>query len=154
MLGNRKFGLSEGISCLEYSCHVLFARNLSSPPPPPPPPTKVVNFACWPQPISYQQPPLPPPLLRPHLNWPVMCGHTSAGKPPGKSGCTGCICTLLAGNSSISLARSEEQIHFSHQSLKMLKMASESFIQASLLFLGLFLKISCWVPLIDLASQR
>ena len=57
------------------------------------------------------------------------------------------MCTLLAGNSTISLARSEEQINFSQQSLKMLKMASESFIQASLLFFGLFLKLSCWVPL-------
>ena len=29
----------------------------------------------------------------------------------------------------------------------MLKMVSESFIYALLLFLGLFLNISCWVPL-------
>ena len=29
----------------------------------------------------------------------------------------------------------------------MLKMASESFIHALLLFLGLYLKFSCWVPL-------
>ena len=36
---------------------------------------------------------------------------------------------------------------FSQQSPKMLKMASESFIHALLLFLGLFLKISRWVPL-------
>ena len=57
----------------------------------------------------------------------------------------GCRCILLAGNSSISLARSEEQINFSQQSPKMLKMASESFIHALLLFLGLFLKISRWV---------
>ena len=54
----------------------------------------------------------------------------------------GCRCTLLPGNSSISFAGSEEQIHFSQQSSKMLKMASESFIHAFLLFLGLFLKIS------------
>ena len=58
-----------------------------------------------------------------------------------------CRCTLLAGNSSVSLARSEEQITFCQQSPKMLKMASESFIHALLLFLGLFLKISRWVPL-------
>ena len=80
----------------------------------------------------------PPPSLRPHLNWPVMCGHTSAGKPPSKSGCTGCMCTLVAGNSTISLARSEEQINFSQQSLKMLKMASESFRCCSLVFFSNF----------------
>ena len=51
-------------------------------------------------------------------------------------------CTLLAGNSSISLTGSEEQINFSKQSPKMLKMASESFIYALLLFLSLFLKFS------------
>ena len=54
---------------------------------------------------------------------------------------------LLAGNSFISLAGSEEQINFSQQSPKMLKMALESFIHALLLFLGLFLKISRRVPL-------
>ena len=57
-------------------------------------------------------------------------------------------CTLLAGNSSISLAGSEDKrINFSQQSPKMLKMASESFIHVLLLFLDLFLKISRWVPL-------
>ena len=61
----------------------------------------------------------------------------------------GCSCTLLAGNSSISLAGNEEQIHYSQQSPKMLKLASESFIHALLLFLGLFLKISLWVPLMS-----
>ena len=50
-------------------------------------------------------------------------------------------------SSSISLAGSEERINFSQQSPKMLKMASKSFIHALLLFLGLFLKISRWVPL-------
>ena len=54
---------------------------------------------------------------------------------------------LLAGNSFISLAGSEEQINFSQQSPKMLKMALESFIHALFLFLGLFLKISRRVPL-------
>ena len=70
--------------------------------------SEIGNLGCL---RGFQHPP-PPPSLRPHLNWPVMCGHTSAGKPPSKSGCTGCMCTLLAGNSSISLARSEEQINF------------------------------------------
>ena len=59
----------------------------------------------------------------------------------------GCRCTLLAGDSSISLAGSEEQINFFQQSPKMLKIVSENFIHALLLFLGLFLKISRWVPL-------
>ena len=54
---------------------------------------------------------------------------------------------MLAGNSAISLSESEEQINMSQQSPKMLKMASESFIHSLLLVLGLFLKISRWVPL-------
>ena len=61
--------------------------------------------------------------------------------------------TLLAVNSSISLAGSEEQIHFSQQSPKMLKMASESSIHALLLLLGLFVKISYWVPLLTMTSK-
>ena len=56
----------------------------------------------------------------------------------------GCRCILLVGNSSISLARRVERINLSP---KMLKMASESFIHALLLFLGLFLKIYRRVPL-------
>ena len=59
----------------------------------------------------------------------------------------GFSCILLSPNSSISLAGSEEQINFSQQSPKMLKMASETFIHVLLLFLGLFLKISRCVPL-------
>ena len=62
-----------------------------------------------------------------------MSGHTSVGKLP-VSQVVGCRCTLLAGNYSVSLSESEEQINFSWQSLKMLKMASESFIHALLLF--------------------
>ena len=54
---------------------------------------------------------------------------------------------MLAGNSSISLAGSEEQITFFQQSPKMLKIVSENFIHALLLLVGLFLKISPWVPL-------
>ena len=50
-------------------------------------------------------------------------------------------------SSSISLAGSEEQINFSQRSPKVLKMASKSSNRALLLFLGLFLKISRWVPL-------
>ena len=47
---------------------------------------------------------------------------------------------MLAGNSAISLAGSEEQINFFQQSPEMLQMASESFINTLLLFLGLFLR--------------
>ena len=54
---------------------------------------------------------------------------------------------MLAENSSISLAGSEEQIIFFQQSPKMLRIVSVNFIHALLLFLGLFLKISRWVPL-------
>ena len=56
------------------------------------------------------------------------------------------VVRLLARNSSISLAGSEEQIIFFQQSPKMLKIVSENFIHALLLFLGLFLNISRWVP--------
>ena len=47
---------------------------------------------------------------------------------------------MLAGNSSISLAGSEEQINLFQPSPEMLKMASESIIDTLLLFLGLFLR--------------
>ena len=67
-----------------------------------------------------------------------MPGHTSAEKHPSKVAAH--RRTLQAGNSSISLPGSEEQINVSQQSPKMLKMASESFIHALLLFLVLFLK--------------
>ena len=59
----------------------------------------------------------------------------------------GCRCTLPAGNSSNSFAGCEDQIHFSQESLEMLKMASESFIHALLFVLGLVLKISRWMSL-------
>ena len=55
-------------------------------------------------------------------------------------------CTLLAGNSSISLAESEELITFSQKSPKMLKMASERFVHFLLLFLGLFSKFPAGCP--------
>ena len=59
----------------------------------------------------------------------------------------GCRCTLLAGNSSTSLAGSGEQINFYQKSSKMLKKASESFIHALLLFSSFFSQNSRWVPL-------
>ena len=131
---------------VQNSCYGLFVINL---PLPPSPTTERVNFADRSPLFSYRTPPLPTTeglnfALWPHPNWPAMSGHTSAGKLPSKSGCR---CTLLAGNSSNSLARSKEQINFSQQSPKMFKMASESFIHALLSFLGLFLHISLWVPL-------
>ena len=85
----------------------------------------------------------------PLKRWFSSFGHTQfpLDPPLPTAEVAGCRCTLLAGNSSISLAGSEEQINFSQQSPKMLKMASESCVHALLLFLGLFLKISPWVPL-------
>ena len=50
----------------------------------------------------------------------------------------GCRCTLLAGNSFISLAGSGEQINLCQQSPKMLKTSSESFIHALVLFFWSF----------------
>ena len=59
-----------------------------------------------------------------------------------------CRCTLLAGNSSTSLAGSGEQINFYQKSSKMLKKASEhGFIHALLLFSSFFSQNSRWVPL-------
>ena len=58
---------------------------------------------------------------------------------------------VLDANLFISLAESEEQMNFSQQSPKMLKIATDIFIHIFLLFLGLFLKIFSkifrWVPL-------
>ena len=90
-----------------------------------------MNFALGSHPFSYS---------------PEMPAHTSAEKHPSKVAAR--RRTLLAGNSSISLPGSEEQLNVFHQSPKMLKMASESIIHALLLFLVLFLKISRCVPLI------
>ena len=89
-----------------------------------------MNFALGSHPFSYS---------------PEMPAHTSAEKHPSKVAAR--RRTLLAGNSSISLPGSEEQLNVFHQSPKMLKMASESIIHALLLFSVLFLKISRCVPL-------
>ena len=100
---------------------MLFVRNLS--------PIEGLNFA-----------PMTTPKLASNV-WTYVCWESCQF--------SGCRCTLLAGNSSISLAGSEELINFSQQSPKMFKMVSESFIHALLLFLGLFLKISLSVSLIE-----
>ena len=82
-----------------------------------PPPTEGVNVSLMPH----------PPKLK---GWILPFIHTQGALR----------CTSLAGNSSISLTGSEEQINSSQRSPKMLKMASEIFIYAFLLFLRLFVK--------------
>ena len=109
----------------------------------PPPPTEGVNFALRPYPFFYPRPPSTEGLnfaLRPRLTLVRL----------QVVGATFWLGTLP----SVLLREYEEQINFSQQSPKMLKMASESLIHALLLFLGLFLKISPWVPLeMRLCSQ-
>ena len=61
-------------------------------------------------------------------------------QPSVTKGC--CRCTLLAENSSISLAGREKQIHFSQQSPKMLWSCFSFF----------FLKISRWVSLYSIVE--
>ena len=101
---------------------VLFVTKLA------PPPTQGVNVR---------------PMTTPNLATNVSLDIRLLGNFP-VSQIAGCRCILVVGNSSISLARRVEEINLSP---KMLKMASESFIHALLLFLGLFLKISRRVPL-------
>ena len=104
----------------------LSVRNLlalPTPPPPPPTPTEGVNVALRSHPISYQTPSLPP------KGWTLPYGLRLLGNFP-VSQVVGGRCTLLAGNLFISLAGSEEQINFSQQSPKMLKIASDIFIYA------------------------
>ena len=113
------------------SGHTHFPFLYSTQPPPPPP---ALHWRSQFGPITTLQ--TGQYYLDIRLLWNVPVSHVAS-----------CRCTLLAGNSSISLAESEEQIHFSQQSPKMLKMDSQSFIHALLLFLGLFLKMSRWVPL-------
>ena len=62
---------------------------------------------------------------------------SSLPPPPPVSQVAGCRCTLLVGNSSVSLAGPggvRNKYIFFQQSPKMLKMTSESFIHTSLLF--------------------
>ena len=87
--------------------------------------------------------PLPPPPTE-ELNLPYglrLLGNFPVSQVEGRR------CTLLAGNLFISLAGREGQINFSQQCSKMFKIASDIFIHTFLLFLGLFLKIFCWVSL-------
>ena len=129
--------------CLDLMCRIsgmsFFVRNFPSPyegvtMPPPPSPTEGLNFVLW-----------------PHPNWLKVPGDTSAGNfPVSQVMVISCRYTLLAWNSSISLAGSEKQINSSQQSPKMLNMDSESSIHGLLLFLGLLLGISRWVPLMHL----
>ena len=55
--------------------------------------------------------------------------------------CLGTLPSVLLGVGRV------EHLNLSQKSPKILKMASESFIHALLLYLGLFLKIFLWVPL-------
>ena len=110
----------------------------------PPPPTEGVNFALRPYPFFCP----PPPPSTEGLNFALRPRLTLVRLQV--VGATFWLGTLP----SVLLREYEEQINFSQQSPKMLKMASESLIHALLLFLGLFLKISPWVPLeIRLCSQ-
>ena len=118
-----RFGRRVLLGNRQLRVYLLFVWNLS-----PTPSTKGANFGLW-----------------PHPNWPVMDIRLLGNFP--LSQVAGCSCILLGRNSSISLAGSEEQINFSQQSPKMLKMASETFIHTLLFLLGLFLKISRCVPL-------
>ena len=102
----------------------------------PPPPTEGVNFALRPYPFFYPRPP-----STEGLNFALRLRLTLVRLQV--VGATFWLGTLP----SVLLREYEEQMNFSQQSPKMLKMASESLIHALLLFLGLFLKISPWVPL-------
>ena len=84
--------VSEGIWCLEQLLYGCYS------PPPPLPSTEGLNFA-----------------LSPHPFWRVMFGHIRLLGNFPESQDVGCRCTSLAENSSISLAGSEERIHFFQQ---------------------------------------
>ena len=95
LLGKRQFRVSE--SNLMSKIAAMGYLSESSPLPPPPPPPPPPRSECCPT-------------------------TTSARKLPSKSGCRlGCTRTLLAGNSSTSLAGSEEQQNFPSNLPKCLK---------------------------------
>ena len=101
-------------------------------PPPPPSPTEGLNFVLW-----------------PHPKWLKVPGDTSAGNFP-VSQVISCRYTLLAWNSSISLAASEKQINSSQQSPKMLNMDSESSIHGLFVVFRSSSRNFRWVPLMHL----
>ena len=80
--------------------------------------------------------------LGPHSKWPVMSGDASAGKRPRRLQVVGALCCLGTLHSVLLGVGRGKHLNFSQKSPKILKMASECFIHALLLFLGLFLKIS------------
>ena len=83
---------------------------------------------------------------RPHPNWPVIFGHTSAGKLPNKSGCR--LQAYLAGWEFFhqSCWELRNKCVFSQQSPKMLKIASESFIPCCCWFQAFFSKFPVGCP--------
>ena len=127
-LGKRWFTVSEGICCLKGWVsplgHTHFPTN------PPAHWTENLIFALW-----------------SHPNWPVTSGQYVLLRNFPVSQVAGCKCTLLVGNSSIRSCWEWGTDEFFPAVSKVLKMASESFIHVLLLLLGLFLKISRWVPL-------
>ena len=116
-------------------CHKL------PPPPPPPPAAEGVNVAVRSHPFFYVTPPSPPVKV-----WILPYDHAQTGQwcldirlllgNVPVSQVAECRFTLLARNSSISLSGSEEQIHFSQQSPKMLK-----WLQKALFMLCCCLKV-------------
>ena len=81
----------------------IFVRNCSPPPPPPPP-----SLANPPAPLPQCRAEFYPTTTQP--NWTVYLDIGLLGNFP-EGQVAGCRCTLLAGNSCISLAGSEEQIY-------------------------------------------
>ena len=124
-LEKRQFRVSEGILCaIARMCYLLEASS-------PFPPTERVNSALW-----------------PHPNWSVM----SAGKISRVwLQVVGSPCWLRTDFYQSCWEWGTDKV-FRQQSLKMLKMASESFNHTLLLFLGFFLNNSLWVPLETNAS--
>ena len=132
LLGNRQFRGSEGVWCLEQLVCAICQKHS------PPPPTSLegVNSPLghthfirlsFPQlnvqilPYDYTQTGLQCLDIRLQGNFPV-------------SQVAGCRCTLLTGNSSISLARSEEQINFLSNLPKCLKWLQKGLFMLSCCF--------------------
>ena len=109
----------------DLMCRIAAMGYLSWTTPPPPPAAEGVTVAVRSHPFFYVTPPSPPVKV-----WIFFYDHAQTGQwcldirlllgNVPVSQVAECRCTLLAGNSSISLSGSEEQIYFSQQSPKML----------------------------------